>query len=83
MSSILRIIVFVMTNAEINVTINEYNERERARRNRMLQSRLACPRSREELLRRLGGLADEVVLSRSRQIPLTNAPAHYIMECAR
>ena len=83
MSSIIRIIVIVMTNMQVDILINEYNEKERERRNRMLRARLARPCSEEELLRRLGGLAEEVIRHKMGQIPLTKDSAHYIMECAR
>ncbi|MDE6411953.1 MAG: hypothetical protein K2L02_05420, partial [Clostridia bacterium] len=68
-----------MRNAEIEILIEEYNERERAKRDNMLRARLSRPCSREELLARLGGLASPCTDAGTGQILLTKSSSPYIM----
>ena len=72
-----------MSSAELEILIDEHDEREKELRNRMLRARLARPCSREELLARLGALADYPLPRKERQIPLTNTSPQYIMEVTR
>ena len=82
MSSIIDIIILVMTRNEIEILIEKHNDQEKERRNRILRARLARACSSEELIARLGALA-EPLPRRERQIPLTNTSPQYIMEAAR
>ena len=68
-----------MTKAEIEKVISEHNERAIRERNERLRARLACPRSSEELILLIGGLADNMPRRREGRIPLTNCSAQYIM----
>ena len=72
-----------MTRTEIEILIDEHDEREKELRNRMLRARLARPCSSEELIARLGTLSDCPLRRREGQIPLTKTSAQYIMETAR
>ena len=83
MSTIIRIIVDTMKSAEIETLIEECRERERTERDKMLRARLSRPRSREELLMRLGGLAPSCVEAGTGQILLTKSSSPFIMESAR
>ena len=68
-----------MTRFEIEKLIEEHNKRVREERNRKLRSRLARPCTSEELIARLGRLAEDVDPYGEGQIPLTNASAQYII----
>ena len=79
----MRIIVDTMRSAEIETLIEEYREREQAKRDNMLRARLARPCSREELLARLGGAESPCSEAGKGQILLTNSSSPFIMESAR
>ena len=72
-----------MTRTELEILIEKHNEQEKELRNRRLRARLARPCSSEELLARLGSLADYSLQRKEEQIPLTNTSPQYIMEAAR
>ncbi len=76
----MRIIVDTMKIAEIETLIEEYNERERAERNKELRARLAHPCSREELILRLSGTSPR---ANEGAILLTKFSSPYIMEVTR
>ena len=75
--------IAVMSAIEIENVINEHNQKVQAERNRMLRARLARPCTSEELLVRLGGLADCLLGHEEVKIPLTNISTQYIMEATR
>ena len=79
----MRIIYGMMNSNEIEVLIQEHDERAREQRNRMLRARLARPCSQEELLLRLAQIPECVTRQGKGQIPLTNSSTQYIMESAR
>ena len=83
MSTIIHIIVDTMKGAEIETLIEEYRERERAKRDKMLRDRLSRPCSREELLSRLGGAASPRRESGMGEFLLTKSSTPYIMDTAR